>query len=709
MVATSIDPARYVPAALREDLDLHPGPLSLTGALTWTLHDPVRNCFFSIGELEFGMLQRWGPHTVNELVALVNEQTPLGVTAQHVMSLEHFLTANQLVQISGEAALKRLGLIAQHMRVGIGAWLLHRYLFFRVPLLRPDAFLSRTLPAVSFVFSRNFALLIVLAGMLGIYLVTRQWDAFTGTFSYFFSLDGILIYALALLISKMLHELGHAYTAKRYGLKVPTMGVAFLVMWPVLFTDTTDAWKLTSRKQRMAISAAGVITELALAASATLAWSFLPEGAWKSAAFFLATASWTITVLINANPFMRWDGYYLLSDYLGVQNLQDRAFALARWKLREWLFGLSHPAPEQLPAGIRWKMLLYAYLTWVYRLVLFLGIALLVYHFFFKAAGLFLMAVEVIWFIARPFYREFTMWYKLRDSFSWNRHSFTSLLMLGGLLFVLTTPWKSRIDAPALLSSATRGDIYPPWPAQIDQVLVRQGQHVRAGDTLFILKSPDLDQQLHLAKQRIETLRPQLSRQISNKEQREQRLVLEQQLAESIAKYRGLTEQRQRLVIHAPFSAEVESITEALTVGRWVHTSQRLATLVLKGKLEVNAYVREDALGKIRLDSRAQFYPDSLDEPARELKVVEIDPAGISTLDEPYLASIYSGPIAVHQQQEQLIPNESYYRVRLLPEGESPPVRQVSRGIVKIEGQPHSLLQQAWLTVGAVVIRESGF
>ncbi|NHW78486.1 site-2 protease family protein, partial [Escherichia coli] len=77
---------------------------------------------------------------------------------------------------------------------------------------------------------------------------------------------------------KSLHELGHAFTAARYGLHVPAMGVAFMVLAPILYTDVTDAWRLSSRRQRMAIHAAGVIVELALASIALFAWALLPDG-----------------------------------------------------------------------------------------------------------------------------------------------------------------------------------------------------------------------------------------------------------------------------------------------------------------------------------------------------------------------------------------------------------------------------------------------
>jgi len=88
----------------------------------------------------------------------------------------------------------------------------------------------------------------------------------------------------------------------------------------------------------LAIGAAGMIVEIAIAILCTSLWHFLPDGAVRSSVFSIATATWVLTLLINLNPFMRFDGYFLLSDYLGVANLQQRAFSLARWRLRELLF-----------------------------------------------------------------------------------------------------------------------------------------------------------------------------------------------------------------------------------------------------------------------------------------------------------------------------------------------------------------------------------
>ena len=145
-------------------------------------------------------------------------------------------------------------------------------------------------------------------------MTVRQWDEFINTAVQFFNPAGLFYFLIALVFTKILHELGHGVAAKYYGCRVPTMGVAFLVMFPVLYTDTTDSWRLSSYQKRIRIGAAGLLTELSIACIALFLWPFLPDGAMKNAVFMLAAVTWVTSLLVNLNPFMRFDGYYLLSD-----------------------------------------------------------------------------------------------------------------------------------------------------------------------------------------------------------------------------------------------------------------------------------------------------------------------------------------------------------------------------------------------------------
>jgi len=695
---------------LRQDINLYPGPRKRDGSPTWSLHDPVNNRFFRIGWLEFELLSRWHTGDADTLLQQVNTGTTLHADMSHVMELLDFLKTSQLIQARGKQAINDLYDKAMTGRKHIASWLLQNYLFLRIPLVRPDRFLTRTLPYIRFVFTRGFALALVATTLLGIYLVMRQWDSFQQTFLYFFTLEGMLLFAVAMFIAKVIHELGHAYTAKRYGVRVPTMGIALLVLWPVLYTDTSEAWKLPGRRQRLAIAAAGMAAELALAGMATLLWSFLPDGPLRAAIFMIATTSWVITLFINLNPFLRFDGYYLLSDFLEVQNLQDRSFALGKWKLRQWILGINDPPPGDFNIRQHKLLITYAYSVWIYRFFLFLGIALLVYFFFFKVAGVFLMVTEVAWFIARPVYRELRVWYDMRDRISWNRNTISSVILILLLVFALVYPISTSVRVPAVLKYATYTQIHAPNPARVEDVYVSKGDRVESGQRLITLKSPELDYNKEQAELRVTTLKEHMLRQSSHAELLETQQVIQQQLVEAMTELDGLRREQAQLQVTAPYSATVIQWDPDVHPGRWVNENLRLGLLVDESTAAIQGYVEEKDVGRLTVGHDGRFYPDNLDQEPIDVRLVSIDQVNASTLDEPYLASVYDGPIPVNRTESgELISDTSLFRLHLALQSTLSGVPQITRGTVMLDGEPESLLQWIWQFVSAVLVRESGF
>jgi len=695
---------------LRQDLRLHPGPQRPDGAPSWLLHDPPRNRFFRIGWAEFELLRRWEGQGPEGLLTRVNRDTPLRIERTHLEALLQFLSVNQLLAGSGERFLDRLEQRVAQGRIGIGQWLLHHYLFFRIPLARPDGFLERTLPLVGFLFTPAFFKALLLLTLLGGFLISRQWESFKATFLHFQSLEGLLYFGLALSFAKLFHELGHGYAAKRYGLRVPTMGVAFLVMWPVLYTENSDAWRLTERAPRLVIGAAGMMAELAIAALAALSWSFLPDGPLRSAAFLLASSTWILTLLVNLSPFMRFDGYYLLADLLGVENLQERAFALARWRLREFLFGLGRPPPERHPPRMYRILLVYAWSTWIYRFLLFLGIALLVYHFFFKLLGILLMLAEIGWFIARPIANELREWGRMRGELRWNGRSLRSLSLLilgGGLLFV---PWQGQLHLPALLEHPQHARLFAPLPGRIAEVLVQEGDPVAAGALLLRLEGPDLDHQIAQAGRKLAELELALQVKSSAQQGLEQRPILVRQRAEAAANLQGLREQRERLLLRAPLAGRVMFLEPTLAPGRWINDKLLLAQIAEPGPVQVRAYVGEEALGRLPLGASGRFYPETPELPTLVVKLSGMDRTGTHWLDSPYLASLYGGPIPARQEANGRVVSEgSIYRLILEAPAGAPEYDRIQRGQVRLTAAAESLAVSAWRRITAVLLRETGF
>jgi len=654
------------------------------------------------------MLRRWRLGDPEKIAEQVNKATTLNVEPESVIEVAMFLQGNNLVQVSGEAGLGMLAQQAQTARGHWATWLLHNYLFLRIPLFHPDAFLKRTLPYVRFFFTRSYLWFMLIAGVLGIYLVSRQWESFIHTFSYFFSIQGLFFYGLTMMFTKIIHEFGHAYTACHFGVRVPTMGFGLLVMMPVMYTDTSDAWKLTDNHKRMWINAAGFLAELSLAVIATLMWSFLPEGPLKSVAFLLATTTWVMTMMINMNPFMRWDGYYLFSDWMEVENLQARAFALARWRLREALFAPGEPVPEEMDEKLRNQLLIYAWITWIYRFFLFLGISALVYYFFFKLLGIFLMVVEVGWFLVLPIALEMKEWWKRRDK-ARNSSGYRTLAIFGFIVMLFLVPWQTRVPLSGVLDAQHRTVLYAPEDAHVKEFRVMNGQHVKKGDVLVELQSDQLDHALAALERQMDLLDWQTSAQGVSGDVAAQGRILRQQVIGEAAQLGSLKERIGRLKVVAPFSGDVVMVNLDASHGDYVQKGERLLSLVDDKRSTVRGYVFESDLNRFGVGAKARFYPDDPTLEPIDMRVEGIDRASAKALLDPPLASIYGGDVPVIKDKNgMLIPQQAVYRVILHPLKEKPVFKSI-RGKIYIEGSRKSMLTRFFNKVIAVAIRESGF
>lgn len=695
---------------LREDLNLFQGPTSRDGSPTWTLHDPVRNQFFSIGWVEFEMLARWPLSDAEKIVNSVNNETTLMINNENLEEFMMFLVKNQLVSVSGPNARERLTAIKKTGEKDFFTWLLHNYLFFRIPLVKPERFLKAVYPYVRFIYSKGFFFTLFIIGITGIYLVSRQLDQFANTFDYLFNWQGVMLFGFALFLAKCFHEFGHALTATRYGVRVPTMGVAFLVLWPVLYTDTSEAWKLPERNKRLHIVASGMMAELTLAILATFLWNFLPDGSLRYAVLLLASSTWILTLILNLNPFMRFDGYYLLSDYLEVQNLQDRSFFAAKNRLRNILFGFKNSCAVTGSPGVDRFLVYYAYSTWIYRFFLFLGIALLVYYFFFKLLGLFLMMTEIVWFIGKPVYNEVKIWYELRKKMTLNKNSIASITGLLIFIFVLVIPWNTHMNLPAVLVSESESNIYPPGKAQIGKIEVRNNDLVKKGQILFILESSDLEYKLSMTRHQIQSLRYQHNILLVSEASREYFGIIEERLSAAMTEYKGIKDQLQNMIIISPLDGVVQDILNGIRAGMWINKRTRLATIVDKTRYQVEAFIPEYNLMRISEKSSASFIAAVNQDRSYDLIVENIDETNINDLKHKSLASTYGGEILVEKDKKgRLVPKESYYRIILEVKGSDINYTQERVGVVRIEGKSESLITRLWRVISSVFIRESSF
>ena len=696
---------------LRQDLEIMLSGSSPGGAPSWVLHDPVQHRYFQISHETRELLSVWTEGaTIAQWVEAAAERLDLSVDVAICTRLIDFARASHLTLDNAPGSWRTVWKVVEKSRHSLAMTLVHNYLFFRVPLMRPQAALKAALPYVEPLYTWQAVASFSGIGLIGLYLVSRQWTQFVTTFRDAFSLEGLLYFAISLVFVKALHELGHACTAVRYGCHVPTIGVAFIVMAPLLYTDVTDSWRLSNRKQRLLIDAAGILVELGLACLATFLWVFLPDGPARGIAFTTATTSWIMSIVLNSSPFTRFDGYYLLSDLLQVDNLQPRAFALGQWRMRQLLFAPDMKPPEVLPVRLGWILVAYAWTIWLYRLIIFTGIAVLVYHYFFKILGIILFSVEIWFFVARPIVREIMAWPKIGvANVSIVRTAITCSLA-AGIALALTVPWSGRIEVPALLTDAEVASVYPVRAAMIESVDAARGDKLTKGAPLVHLTSLELDSAIRSTQIQLALTRARIARSTADQQDRSQLLVLAGELDSNVTKLAGLQTEREQLTVRAPADGVVATLAPHLRAGLWLAKNDLIAVMAGGARLTARGYMSESALARVQPGATGRFVPDDLTRAAISVTLSKVALAGASSIDIAELASVYGGRIGVEPDATQrLAPVGAQYLVEFAVPDATVLPNQTVRGLIELEGSPESFAVALWRQVAKVLVRESGF
>lgn len=689
--------------SLRADITVSEAGYDATGASGVIIFDPLRHRFFRVPQDAARMLLHW---PLGKAGAVADAA---GVALDDVQEFIGFLGMSRLTK-SVAGGVSALQSEYQHGEKSITEQALHNYLFFRFPLFNPTRFLDFTLPVARAVSSRACLTVIILIGLIGFYFAARQWDKFVSTFSDFFSLEGLALYSTTLIGLKIFHELGHGYMARHFKVRVPVMGVAFMVMAPMLYTETSDAWRLTSRRQRILIDAAGVLVEISIAATALFLWAILPDGPWRSACYFISATAWVMSVVVNLSPFMRFDGYHLLADALGMFNLGPRAFALGTWKLRQILFAPAEAPPEQFSTRLRQGLILFAWGTWIYRLSLYLGIAYTIYYMFPKAVGIPLGIVEIWFFTAAPIIRELKEWKAMgiKELFS-TRRSFISSGMCGALLLLCALPLNRTVSIPAVLLPAQEAWVYAPEPAQLEKLYVVSGQEVKAGEVLAKLSSPDILQKQKLAELRLALVDVKLSRIAADAKDLAASQVMLQDRMALVEELNGLQNRAAHLTITAAFSGRISDVAQGLYAGAWVARDTLLLHHSSESGAVVSGLVSERESMRLQSGNLARFVAKDGEGRGVPAVLEGLGAPGGEGLLLTYLSSLHGGAVAMAGAlgASKPVPVSGVLPVRFVAEGASP--SRAVRGTLTVAAAPTSLLSLTFGRLVTVFLRESGF
>jgi putative peptide zinc metalloprotease protein len=525
--------------------------------------------------------------------------------------------------------------------------------FLKFPVWDPDAWLNRIRPCMSPLLSRWGALAWLVLVAAALKIVFERWDDLREQTQGALSPENLPLLYLAFIVTKGLHEFGHAAMCKRFGGEVHKVGIMLLFFSPVPYVDATASWRFRERSKRILVAAAGMIFELALAAVAVFVWANTGAGTVQALAYnvmFLASIS---TVLINSNPFLRFDGYYIATDLLDLPNLQQRAFQQLKHLFERVLCGVqsaANPARSRREAA---GLVAFQFAGVGYRFFLYGGLLLIIAD-RFLGLGLVLATIFLGLFLFLPtvkFFRYLSTSPVLaaRRGRAWMA---TGALLAGLCALLALIPFPNDFRAPAVIEAREHADIVAATDGTVRQLFVKSGQSVATGQPIARMESPELDLELAQARAELAAAMAQEA-----KAMQEAAALLPTSRRREVAEKRiqWIEALRAGLLIRAPFDGVWVSPHDHELPGAYVARGSRLGELLQPSHFRIAATVSQQEAARlftdeIRSASMRLFGQAGSDLPLAAIRII---PGDQRTLPHPALGWSGGGEVPVDPQDPQ--------------------------------------------------------
>jgi putative peptide zinc metalloprotease protein len=578
-----------IPWRKRPDLQITPPQDG--GRRAWGVKDPVTLSYYEQRDEEYFVLSQLDRScSVNDICAAFD--TRFAPQTLSPLDLQQFL--GQLIQqgllISeqpgyGRLLDRRAALSERRIR-----WLgLSNVLAIRFRGFDPDQLLGRIVARTRWLFSPWFVVLTGLLIVSALLLVIIQFGEIVARLPEaraWLTSQNLLWMAALLACVKGLHELGHGLVCKRFGGECHEMGFMLLVFTPCLYCNVSDAWMLPTKWQRMAVSAAGIWVELTIAAACTFLWWFSEPGLFHSVCLNLMFVCGVSTLMFNGNPLLRYDGYFLLSDWLEIPNLQQKGTESVRRHLANWYLGVEPGHSRPVSVSQEAFLFVYGLASSVYRLILTFSILWFLYQ-WLEPHGLgplvqSFAAFTIAMLVLTPLMTA-ARWVRNpahQAGMNWPRFGVRAGLTIGILLAIVFLPLPTRVNATAVLESDSAARVY----VTAEGTLVRSiaaGATVNEGDELMRLVEPRFEQDLTRLEGQVSEYRVRLEqlerRRVSDPTVAAQIPTTREALVDAEQQLKRRQEDVKRLVLRAPRAGRVippppQNQSHIGALGNWTAT-----------------------------------------------------------------------------------------------------------------------------------------
>ena len=479
----------------------------------FVLEDETRDKYFRVGEREYAILTRIdGQTSLRSIIGQVRQSDPaFNLTDEQVIEIGRWLLTTGLGHLTshpthGEA--ERAQALQLRSRLG---WFNPISLKFK--LGNPDRFLDASLPFFRWLLGPLGAVLGVLVTFYGGLVLITNWDRFATDMQGILGPDRWWLLLVVWLGLKGFHELAHGLTCKMYGGHVREWGMLFILFAPLgAWVNVTSSWKFPSRWQRIHVAAAGMLCEIVLAGIAAIAWSRCEPGMLRYALQNVVISASVVTILFNMNPLMRFDGYFILSEWLRIPNLAGRGQQAVSQQWQRVLLGIPQTSVSRGKAE-SFIITIYGWAALYWRLLTGIGILIAcstLLHGFGLALAISCAALSYGWPVMRGV-KQMLAGVRDRRASLW-RMSAGGLVMSGTLYALFTVvPWPGHVIGHGVVDYARRSPIRAEASGFVRLVEVGAGDVVASGQSMFILENPELQAEVTITRSQLAEARDRAS------------------------------------------------------------------------------------------------------------------------------------------------------------------------------------------------------
>ncbi len=563
-----------------------------------------------------GRHHRFSPEAY-QLIGLMNGWRTLGQIWETACTRlgDHMPTQDEVIQLLSQLfrsdllqtnAMPNFDDLQQRQRISQKSRLLATLrspMSIRFPLIDPDRFLTATIPFVRPFLSSATALIWLVVVCAAVVLAFVHWSDLVMNFSdQLLSMENLLLVSLIYPLLKLLHEFGHAYFVKKWGGEVHEMGIMLLVFMPIPYVDATSAISFQNKKSRMLVGAAGILVEIFIAALALITWLNVEPGPISAVAYNIMLIAGISTLLFNGNPLLRFDAYYVLSDFLEIPNLSQRSNQYIGYLCQRYLLAVEDVESPASAAGEPVWLFVYGIASFLYRIFISARIILFVAGKFFFI-GVFLAVWAGFGLLITPMFRIINFLFK--DARMKRRRIRLLLVIVLPLVLLISAlslyPVPLYTGCEGVTLAPEESHVYAGVDGFIKTILINDGEQVAKDTVLLQLINPHLEAQIRIYQAQLEEYRSRY-KQILHKDRTESDL-LKEELARIKAALARALEQQQALSLKSS-TAGVLVLPQAENLpGRFVRRGTSLGYIIDQQKIRVRVLVPQAEVERVRSDT----------------------------------------------------------------------------------------------------------